>query len=121
MMYNENLNMIACNKVPLSKDRENQIYISGKMTGLPNYNFETFNAKELELREEGWDVCNPASHGLVEGAVREDYLRYDGAQLMSCSTIYMLSGWEDSEGAKWEFELAKFLGMKVIYEESISV
>ena len=115
---NANLIKIASNKVPLKTDRDKYVYLSGQMTGLPNYNFETFNKKAAELESQGWVVCNPASHGLVGGAERSDYLRYDAAQLSTCSTIYLLNGWENSEGAKWEFELAKYLGLDVIYESN---
>ena len=35
---------------------------------------------------------------------------------MDCDRIYMLEGWEDSEGAKIEHMLAKELRMPCLYE-----
>lgn len=36
--------------------------------------------------------------------------------LSRCDAIYMLRGWENSEGSRQELELAEELGLKVIYE-----
>lgn len=115
---NKTLLMIANNQVPLEEDRVKSIYISGPMTGYPDYNFEAFNKKAEELEAEGWVVRNPASHGIVKDASRHDYLRYDAAQLVTCSAIYMLEDWELSAGAYWEHELATFLGLGIMYERN---
>lgn len=102
------------NKVPNFVSRLKNVYISGPMTGLPDFNFPAFNAAAKKLKEEGWNVCNPAEHGIVEGATRSDYLRFDLAHLSACDTIYLLPGWENSDGAKWEVEIAKKLGITII-------
>lgn len=107
---------IANDEVPLATERDNRIYVSGPMTGLPNYNFDAFNEASKKLRELGWVVSNPADHGLVDGATREDYLRYDAAQLVSCSTVFLLPDWDKSDGARWEVSIATKLGMNLISE-----
>lgn len=102
------------NVISTHKHREKNIYISGPMTGLPNYNFEAFNQAADKLKSEGWNVCNPADHGLVDGATKEDYLRHDLAWLSTCSAIYLLPGWKSSSGVKLELDVAKALGMTII-------
>ncbi len=47
----------------------------------------------------------------------EVFLEGDLEILRRCDAIFMLSGWEKSEGAVKEWELAKELDMPVIYQE----
>lgn len=98
-------------------DRVNRTYLAGPMTGLPNYNFEAFNAAAALLRGQGKCVINPAEHGVVDGAVWQDYLRYDMAKLATCESITLLPGWSNSKGASLELMIAEALGMKVEYLE----
>ena len=37
-----------------------KIYLSGKMTGLPNNGFEIFDKNRDFLLEKGWDVVSPS-------------------------------------------------------------
>lgn len=37
--------------------------------------------------------------------------------LRRCDVVVMMRGWENSEGAKAEFELASWLGKEIIFEE----
>ena len=78
-----------------------------------DYNFPAFNAAEAELRAAGFDVANPASGGVVEGWKWADYMRRDLRMLLDCDGIAMLGGWEASEGANIEFDLAVALGMAI--------
>lgn len=100
--------------VHLRADRSRRVYIAGPMTGLPSYNFPAFNAKAEELRAAGWHVENPAEHGHVEGAIWEDYLRWDISRIATCGAIYLLPGWSRSKGASLEVHIAGALGMEII-------
>lgn len=93
------------------------LYISGPMTGLPNYNYGAFFAAEAKLREKGLEVINPAKHfGGDQTRKREDYIRADVAVLLRKATgIYMLPGWQNSAGARLERELAKQLMLDIHY------
>lgn len=92
------------------------VYIAGKMTGVPNYNFDRFNTKETELTKKGWRVLNPAKIGVLP-----DYNMYwpiNKAMLDGADAIYMLDGWEDSKGARKELFYAIKIGLPVIFETS---
>lgn len=101
-----------------------KIYIAGPMTGIPNGNWFAFNAKEIQLLSEGWEVVNPARMDAESGIDPdsmgeydyEDCARRDIEVLVECDAIYMLSGFQFSKGACWERALAKHLGLKRYYE-----
>jgi len=99
--------------VLLPADRVGTVYIAGPMTGLPEYNFPAFNEAAEALRAQGETVYNPADHGLVEGALWDDYLRFDIGNLVKCESIYLLPGWSNSKGARTELKLAKKLDIVV--------
>lgn len=96
--------------------REGRIYVAGPMTGLPGFNFATFNAKARELRALGWHVENPAEHGHIQGAVRSDYLRWDISRIATCGAIFLLPDWEKSEGACLEVLIGLALGMGFVVD-----
>ena len=89
------------------------IYISGPMTGLPEFNFPAFNAAAAQLRSLGYEVINPAEFGEGEGKTWADYMRKDIKALMDCTHVAVLPGWENSKGARLEVYLAGQLGMPV--------
>jgi len=97
-----------------------RIYIAGPMTGIPKHNFPAFHAAAERLRQAGWEVVNPAENfGGQTDLPRETYLRADVALLVTCNAIAMLPGWEDSQGAKLEYLLARELGMPVLDAETL--
>ena len=91
----------------------NRIYISGPMTGLPEFNFPAFHARAAELRAQGRDVINPAEHDELPDQPWHVYLRKDIRLLMDCDTIHMLPGWSRSKGARLEHHVAVELGFTV--------
>src|SRR6185436_17305896 len=104
-------------QVALSASRKNRIYIAGPMTGLPEFNFPTFNAMAENLRAQGWHVENPADHGDTEGAEWADYLRFDIESLASCEAIMLLPGWSKSKGANLEVHIAKQIGVTILLSD----
>ena len=108
--------LCTCSRgVQLAGTRHRRIYIAGPMTGLPEWNYPAFNAQALELRKRGYHVENPAEHGIVEHAEWVDYLRYDIGRLAACESIFLLPGWEKSNGARLEVSIAKALSMTFIH------
>ena len=89
------------------------IYISGPMTGLPDFNYPAFHAAARALREAGYTVVNPAENGLPADAPWSDHMREDIRQMMDCDGVAVLPGWQVSKGAKLETMVATAIGMRV--------
>ncbi len=86
-----------------------RIYLSGPMTGLPDFNYPAFNAEAARLRALGYEVVNPAEN--PEQATWADYMRQDIPQLLTCDTLALLPAWHNSRGAKLEHHIAAQLGI----------
>lgn len=63
------------------------------------------------------DVINPAKvNSYLPELSYSQYIKMSLCMLEMCDTIYMLKGWEDSTGAKLEWEFAKANNYKMMYE-----
>lgn len=91
-----------------------RVYISGPMSGLPDFNRPAFNAEAARLRALGYDVVNPAELNPDPSATWVHCMRVDIRELTTCAAISLLPGWEQSRGAKLEWQIAEALGLKVI-------
>lgn len=109
-----------------AKKPNNKVYIAGPMTGLPNYNFASFDRAAERLKARGLEPQNPAEIGrkwLAEHGYREPNKSEYGEQLSArrellreCRTIYLLRGWQNSNIALYELSYALILGAKVELE-----
>lgn len=102
-----------------------KIYISGKITGDPNYR-DKFNRADIELSKNNdcW-TYNPIVLAEyleyltgTEDLKYSDYLKNDLKYLLDCDAIYMLSDWKESEGAKLEHKIAEMTGIEIIYQNN---
>lgn len=96
----------------LKQELENKIvYISGPMRGYNLYNCVEFFNAAIFLREIG---SNPfCQAGLPIEDVKK-VLRRDLVWLIdNAEALYMLKGWEDSNGARAEHYLAKSIGLDI--------
>ena len=97
------------------------IYISGPMTGLPEFNFPEFERVAQMLRAKGLKVVSPheVAHddgGTAGSLSKEEYLRGDLiAMLQECNSIVLLKGWENSWGANLEVHVAKQLAFHIFF------
>lgn len=107
----------AAARVVPAEARRNRVYVAGPMSGMPGHNFPAFNAAAAALRAQGWQVENPADHGVVDGATWADYMHSDVCMLASCGAIHLLPGWSKSRGASLEAHIAASLGMQFQYAE----
>jgi hypothetical protein len=90
-----------------------KIYIAGRIAGVSGY-AKPFTEAADKLRSQGFDVFNPAASN-QEGRPIKKIMAYLLPQLCNCDAIAMLPGWWRSGGARIEWMLAKYLGIKVIY------
>ena len=87
-----------------------RIYLSGPMTGLPDFNRPAFNAEAARLRELGYIVESPAEN--PEQSSWAAYMRVAIRQMLTCDQVALLPGWKRSRGALIEHWIAIALGMR---------
>lgn len=110
----DRISAVVAPGVTLKTSRAKRVYVAGPMTGLKDFNYPAFNAAADQLRDLGYQVENPADHGIVPGAEWADYMAYDLTRLGLCGMIALLPGWERSEGAKLEVQIGHRLGMTIV-------
>lgn len=90
------------------------IYLSGPMSGLPDYNYPAFDAAAATLRRNGHTVFNPTeTFGGATFLRKEQYLAVDYVAVQVCDGLVTLPGWESSVGATAERAVALSLGKPV--------
>ena len=103
-----------------------KFYISGPITGRVNLNREAFEKAENDLRALGYDVFNPQSIPPPTPWPKDPehvwryFMKACVKELPDCDSIFMLEGWRDSRGGRWEHDIAVMLGLRVYYPENQS-
>ena len=93
-----------------------RIYISGPMTGIPNFNRAAFKSAAIVLADMGHEVFNPGSLTRPYGT-RRQYLEADLVWICSkAEGIVMLFDWIRSTGASAELATANALGLPAWYQ-----
>ena len=110
-----------------------RIYIAGPMRGYEYFNYPAFNRAADAIRNDPelcdiWHVCNPAEIGndftptpddLAKAPdLLERLMEFELAVVKSCDAIYLLRGWEKSEGARAELRVALDNKLEIYTEES---
>ncbi len=108
---------------PVNADSHPRVYLSGPMSGYPNYNAEKFGECEYELTVRGFDVFNPAREDRLPAPGEEplpwsEYLRRVLRVLTSGKrrpdAILIMPGWENSRGANLEVFIGQVLGIDIV-------
>lgn len=100
-----------------------RVYISGQISGLKPLVYKgrfrkAFNELAIHYGVHPADIINPANIGdLFPSFGHDDYMAIDLALLGRCDNIYMLKGWENSEGAKIEKDFAEKNNIAIFYEK----
>ena len=94
-----------------------KIYISGKITGTTDY-MKRFESAERTLSKY-YTVINPAKVNaqLPKETTWEEYMKMSMTMIRMCNAIYMLKGWEDSKGARLEYNYAVENNYKIFFEK----
>jgi hypothetical protein len=90
-----------------------RVYISGPMTGYPDFNRTAFKNAAADLRRLDHEPVDPGDAEVPE-QTWADYLRADLRMLLDCDAVAVLPGWEASRGAALEVHVAHQLGMTVL-------
>ena len=86
------------------------IYLSGPMTGIDEFNFPAFREAARTLRQAGYRVASPHENIPMLGREWTYYIRRDLLLLLErCDTLVLLHGWEASRGARLELHVAQHL------------
>jgi deoxyuridine 5'-triphosphate nucleotidohydrolase len=92
-----------------------KVYLAGPMRHIPHSNFPAFEEAAARLRKVGHTVISPAEGGVGKGDIDEStyklLIRRGLSQLLECEAIALLSGWESSQGASFERDVAESVGM----------
>lgn len=112
-----------------------KVYLAGPMRGIPFFNFPAFMKAAELLRNEGFEVFNPAEKdveeygesicdsptGHLKTAEKKGFnLRNAlGADLdyicTNANIVALLPGWKNSKGARAEKATADALGLEILY------
>ena len=90
-----------------------KIYISGPMTGIPEFNYPEFERVKNLIGERA--ISPHCIHKNETDLSWRGYMKRNIKALLECDEIVMLEGWENSKGAKLERLIAESLEFK-IYE-----
>jgi hypothetical protein len=94
------------------------------MSGREHYGFPAFDEAATQLRAEGWAVCSPAEHDRSvgfdpsgpppDGEMLAAMHKWDFEAISHSDAIYLLAGWEDSDGATRELDVATACGLEIL-------
>ena len=90
------------------------VYLAGKITGDPGYKEKFKKAEDYFLARDGFVPLNPAVLP-AEGFEYAAYVRMSMAMLRECDAACFLPGWEDSPGARDEYDLAKMMRKEILF------
>lgn len=99
------------------------VYLSGPMTGLPDFNFPAFETATAALRELGIVVLSPHEHDLDGGfdpaSDGDDFdlraaLEWDIEAVLRSDAIVVLPGWQSSPGCTVEVAVAASMDIPVL-------
>ena len=93
-----------------------KLYVSGPMTGYPEFNYPAFEDAAQRLRRAGYDVVSPHEVNPPDGLEHswEWYIRRDIVALMECDGIALLDGHEASRGSALEQHIGAAVGMEIV-------
>lgn len=94
------------------------VYLSGPMTGLPDYNRAAFNLRAEAFRAAGYSVKNPADISVTHGTDKayEFYFKRALRMMLDADVVYVFGDTMQSRGVEMELQVAKMAGMQIVWE-----
>ena len=95
-----------------------KVYISGKITGLQIEEVnENFSKAASYIRSIGHIPISPLDITPPNADMDwKEFMIKDISGLLDCDAIYMLKNWGQSKGARIEYQIAKEMDLKIIFE-----
>ena len=93
-----------------------RIYISGPITNVIDYKEKFARAEQnLKAKYPDAEIINPTVLDKLP-LTYDEYMELDLRLLGMCEGIYMMEGWEDSQGANREYGYALAKGKAIYFE-----
>lgn len=99
----------------MTAPRKIKVFLSGPMTGLPDFNRGAFFEAAGTLFDHGHIVLNPAV--FPDGLEHGDYMKICLPMIDAAEAVIMLPGWEKSKGANMEYQYAQIKRLPVFEAE----
>lgn len=90
-----------------------RLYLSGPMSGLPEFNYPAFHLAKEMLEARGYDVTSPADLPLRDDWEWVDYIEVDIDSVFVAEGVAYLDGCEQSKGARIERRIAERLNLPI--------
>lgn len=102
----------------MSQTEKKRCYNSGKISGLPYLTaYNNFLAADKSIREMGYEPVNPmAERWLKPSAPWLMHMAVDVWKMLGCRAVYFQRNWDDSRGARIEYQIALALGKEIFYQ-----
>lgn len=91
-----------------------KVYIAGKISGEQCY-WQKFEEAAERAGDMFGTVLNPAM--LPDGMTAEDYMSICIQMIFRADAVLFLPDWKESDGARLEHQLCKYIGKPVLYLE----
>ena len=92
------------------------IYLAGRMTGVPDYNYSEFISTAEMLRAiTGAHVVHTANAPRRDTLEHRHYMEWARVWLNLCDAVAVLPDWEESAGTRQEIEMATAMKLPIFY------
>lgn len=112
----------------LTFDFDKVYYLSGPMSGIPDFNYPSFVKISEELRDAGIKIESPHENvwppnheNLSEPQLWQAMMGKSMLQMTRCNGIILISGWPQSKGARRELEFAYGKGWPVFFYDNYAL
>lgn len=92
------------------------VYLAGRMTGVPDYNYSEFIRTAEMLRAiTGAQVVHTANAPRRDTLEHRHYMEWGRVWLNLCDAVAVLPDWEKSAGTRQEIEMATAMKLPIFY------